>query len=157
MIVLKEVEASDKDKLWNIFQKYFYEMSAYYDIDMDERGNYRYKYFENYFSERERTTLFVYDDEDLIGFAMINNYSCLGDRIDHGMAEFTIFPRYRKRSMGKETVEKIFERYRGIWEIKYSNENKAAGEFWRKATEKYKPIISSYGGNESVLSFTADR
>ena len=36
MILLKEVLLADKDKLWNIFQKYFYEMSAYYDMDMDE-------------------------------------------------------------------------------------------------------------------------
>lgn len=153
MIILKEVQVLDKEKLWNIFQKYFHEMTAYYDMDMDERGNYPYKYFDNYFEEAERTALFIYHDEILIGFAMINNYSCLGNCIDYAIAEFTIFPKYRKRGFGIETIQKIFEKYHGKWEIKYSNKNKSAEVLWLKATKKYKPVVSSYESTESVLSF----
>ena len=153
MIVLKEVQASDKEKLWNVFQKYFYEMSSYYDMDMDELGNYPYKYFDHYFEEAERTALFICHDQMLVGFAMLNSYSCLGDRIDHAIAEFTIFPRYRKRRFGMDAVRKIFEKYHGRWEIKYSGKNKPAEAFWSKATEKYKPVVSSYESTGSVLSF----
>ena len=46
--------AADKNRLWNIFQKYLYEMSAYYDMEMDFSGNYEYRYFDTYFEENGR-------------------------------------------------------------------------------------------------------
>ena len=156
MILLKEVLLADKDKLWNIFQKYFYEMSAYYDMDMDECGNYPYPYFEHYFVESERTALFLYDDETLIGFAMLNQYSCLGNIIDHAIAEFTIFPPYRKKHLGLEAVRKIFAQYPGRWEIKYSKENQAAESFWTKAVQPYHPMVAPWESTEIVLSFVVE-
>lgn len=153
MIILKEAQVSDQDKLWNIFQKYLYEMSNYYDMEMNESGNYEYKYFDHYFKESERIVLFIYNDECLVGFVMINNHSCLGDPIDHAIGEFTIFPRFRKNHFGLEAIQKIFEQYHGKWEIKYSRENKAAERLWIKAAEKYKPVVSPYADTENVLSF----
>ena len=156
MIVLQEAQAADREKLWSIFQKYFYEMSAYYDMDMDAHGNYPYKYFDSYFEDGERTALFIHHDEILIGFAMINDHSCLGNSVDHAMAEFTIFPKYRERHLGMEAIRKIFAQYRGRWEIKYSNENKPARMFWTRTTREYRPVLSSHEGTESVLSFVVD-
>ena len=153
MIALKKIESSDKSKFWNIFQKYLYEITNYYDMDMDKLGNYEYKYFDSYFDDSVRTAVFIYDDGALVGFAMINDYSCLGDRIDYAVAEFTIFPQYRKRRLGMKTIQEIFAQYHGRWEIKYSNMNKAAEALWTKAAKKYDPILSSYGRTESVLSF----
>lgn len=156
MIVLKEVLTQDKDRLWNIFQKYLYEMTNYYDMDMNESGNYEYKYFDAYFTEPERIVLFIYNDEILIGFVMINNYSCIEDSIDYAIGEFTVFPHYRKKHLGMNAIEKIFEQYHGKWEIKYSNENRAAKNFWTKMTEKYEPLVSTHANVESVLSFTVE-
>lgn len=154
MITLKKIEPSDKRKFWNIVQKYLYEMTNYYDMGMiDELGNYKYKYFDSYFEDCERAALFIYNDGVLIGFAMINDYSCLGNRIDHAIAEFTIFPRYRKRHLGIRSVQEIFKQNHGRWEIKYSNKNQAAEALWTKAAKEYDPLVSSYDRTESVLSF----
>ena len=46
MIELIEVKAKQQQLLWNIHQKYLYEMTNYYDDVMDESGNYHYGYFE---------------------------------------------------------------------------------------------------------------
>lgn len=154
VITLKKIEPSDKSKFWNIVQKYLYEMTNYYDMGvMDELGNYQYRYFDSYFEDSERSALFIYDDGALVGFAMINDYSCLGNHIDHAIAEFTIFPHYRKRHLGVKSVQKIFEQHHGRWEIKYSSKNKAAEALWMRVTKKYNPLISTYGRDESVLSF----
>lgn len=157
MIILKKAEVSDKDKMWNIFQKYLYEMTNYYDMTMSESGNYKYRFFDDYFVESERIALFIYDDEILIGFIMINNYSCIGDSIDYAIAEFTIFPQYRKKHFGLRAIKKIFEQYHGKWEIKYSNQNKAAERFWIKATKRYTPSVSAHSDAESVLSFIVEK
>lgn len=153
MIALKQIELADKSKFWNIFQKYLYELTNYYDMDMDASGNYPYKYFDSYFEDPERAAVFLCDDGVLVGFAMINAYSFLGDPIDHAIAEFTIFPQYRKRHLGAKAVQEIFARYHGRWEIKYSNQNKAAQALWTSATTKYAPVVSPHDRTESVLSF----
>ncbi len=49
MIELQTVQAKDRDLLWNINQKYLYEMTLYYDDPMDENGNYHYGHFDDYF------------------------------------------------------------------------------------------------------------
>lgn len=154
MITLKKIEPSDKSKFWNIVQKYLYEMTNYYDLGMmDESGNYEYQYFDSYFEDCKRAAAFIYNDGVLIGFAMINDYSCLGNPIDHAIAEFTIFPHYRKRRLGTRSVQEIFKQYRGRWEIKYSNQNRAAEALWTGAAKKYDPLVSPYNRTESVLSF----
>ena len=47
MITLKEVTENEKNVLWNINQKYLYEMTQYYPDEMDENGNYHYGYFDS--------------------------------------------------------------------------------------------------------------
>ena len=153
MIALKTVECADKDVLWNIFQKYTYEMSAYCGYEMGADGNYIYRYFDAYFEEKNRTAYFIYDDETLIGFAMVNDYSCLDDAIDHAMAEFTVFPNYRGKGFAGKAVQQIFSIHPGRWEIKFSERNRPASSFWRTATVQYKPHVTAFGEYETVLSF----
>ena len=40
MVRLVTAIEKDRDLLWNINQKYLYEMTNYYDDTMDEHGNY---------------------------------------------------------------------------------------------------------------------
>ena len=40
MIELQEVKLVEKELLYNVFQKYKYEMTKYYEDEMDNKGNY---------------------------------------------------------------------------------------------------------------------
>lgn len=153
MIELRAVRQCDRELLWNIDQKYLYEMTKYYDDDMDEAGNYSYGYFEGYFCEEERKAFFIYDDDALVGFAMINPYSYFGAKIDHVMAEFTIFPKYRGHHLAFKAAETIFEHFPGKWEVKYNENNEGARALWNKVTEKYRPRKTPLHASETVLSF----
>lgn len=156
MVELRLVKPQEKELLWNIHQKYLYEMTNYYDDKMDETGNYQYGYFDAYFIEPERKALFLYNDEQLIGFAMVNPYSYINGHPDYVLAEFTIFPAFRKRHLAAEAVKKIFDRYQGSWEIKYNEKNAPARELWTKTTAKYRPQKTSLNDEETVLSFHND-
>ena len=68
MIELRKVKTEDRDLLWNINQKYLYEMTNFYDDPMDEDGNYHYGYFDEYFTDPKRTAYFLYHDDTLVGF-----------------------------------------------------------------------------------------
>lgn len=153
MIELQVVKESEKEVLYNIFQKYLYEMSMYYDDVMDKNGNYLYKYFDNYFIESTRKALFIICDGKIVGFMMLNNHSFIGQNPDYVIAEFSIFPIYRKKGIAQEAIANAFSQYPGNWELKFSLKNKPAVNLWYKSTETFKPILHQLEDNEHVLSF----
>ena len=75
MIRLQKVRKQDRDLLFSINQKYLYEMTNFYDDEMDENGNYSYGHFEEYFTDPLREAYFIYSNEMLAGFAMICPYT----------------------------------------------------------------------------------
>ena len=153
MIRLVETQLEHKELLWNLYQKYCHELTKYYDNEMDETGNYPYRYFDAYFTEPERKALLFYDDSQLVGFTMINPYSFIGEKPDYVVAEFTIFPRYRNKHMASQVVESMFQQYPGKWELKYSQKNTAAEGLWNKVTAQYHPRTHLCEDDEVVLAF----
>ncbi len=153
MIELVKVQARDRELLWNINQKYLYEMTNFYNDKMDEAGNYHYGHFEEYFTDPRREALLIRHEGTLIGFAMIIPYSYFDETPDHVMAEFTVFPAFRKRHLAEETVRSIFSLYPGRWEIKYNENNAPAKALWEKVTAAYCPVRRSYSAVETVLCF----
>ena len=150
------VRREDRELLWNINQKYLYEMTNYYDDEMDSYGNLQYGYFDAYFTDPKRTAYFIYAEKKLVGFAMINPYSYLNGKPDHVLAEFTIFPMYRRRHYASAAVEMVFRLHKGNWEVKYNEKNPTAKTFGNRVTEKYHPQKIHMTAAETVLSFRVD-
>lgn len=157
MISLKPVRKEDHDLLWNINQKYLYEMTNYYDDPMDEYGNFHYGHFEEYFTDPARKAFFIYNDKTMIGFAMICPYSSIGHHPDYTMAEFTIFPAFRRRHYALETAKKILSLFPGNWEIKYNENNTGAKRFWMMVTAPYHPVIHHLNEEETVFEFSTTK
>ena len=153
MITLKKVKVSDRDLLWNINQKYLYEMTNFYDDPMDENGNYHYGYFDEYFTDLNRVAYFIYSDKTLIGFVLLNPYSYIGQSPDYVMAEFTIFPQYRRCHYAYEAATLVLLKHPGNWEIKYNEKNRPAKSLWIKIASKYDYKTISLNNEETVLVF----
>lgn len=153
MLSLQTVEEKDKDLLWNINQKYLYEMTNFYDDPMDENGNYHYGYFDEYFTDPRRTAYFIYNDDVLIGFAFLCPYSNIGQDPDYTMAEFTIFPAYRRKHYALEAARMIFANHSGKWEIKYNEKNSGGKNLWNTVADAYEPEIHHLNEEETVLTF----
>ena len=153
MIRLQTVQAKDRDMLWNINQKYLYEMTNFYDDTMDENGNYHYGHFDEYFSDPKRVAYFIYNDSDLIGFALLCPYSNIGRDPDYTMAEFTIFLSYRRKHFALDAAKMILEKHPGKWEIKYNEKNVAAKRLWSVVSSPYDPELHHLNEEETVLVF----
>jgi len=153
MISLKKVQDTEKVLLVNLLQKYLYEMTNFYDDDIDENGNYQYRYFEDYFVNDSRKAFFIMLDENVAGFIMINPYSYIGEVSDYVLAEFCVIPKYRGRHIAEETFQILCEMYQGKWEIKYSNKNTPAMKLWNKVTASYNPIFHELEDDEVVIAF----
>ena len=157
MIKLVRVLPENRELLWNLHQKYLHEMTKYYDNEMDENGNYHYGYFDAYFIQPERKAYFIYSDDRLAGFAMINPYSYIGAKPDHVLAEFTVFPAFRRRGIGMQAAQCILEVFPGSWEIKYNVKNTGAKCLWEGLTAQYSPVSYAYSENETVLAFSTEQ
>lgn len=156
MIRLEKVTAAQRTLLYNLNQKYLYEMTNYYDDPLDADGNLHYGWFDAYFTDPRRTALLIYDDAALVGFAMLCPYSHFDDTPDHVLAEFTIFPMYRGRRLAMQAARAIFENYPGRWEVKYNEKNAPAKGLWTKVTAPYAPARRPYSEDETVLCFDTE-
>ena len=153
MITLKKVQKEDRDLLWNINQKYLYEMTNFYDDEMDAEGNYHYGHFEEYFTDPKRSAYFIFCDDRLAGFAMLCPYSVTGGTPDYTMAEFTIFPAFRRRHVALESAGMIIGEHPGQWEIKFNEKNPKAKNLWTKIASPYDPKVVHLNEEETVLVF----
>ncbi len=153
MIRLQTVQQRDRELLWNINQKYLYEMTNFYDDPMDENGNYYYGHFDDYFTDPRRVAYLIYSDDALIGFAMLCPYSNIGQEPDYTMAEFTIFPSYRRKHLALDAANMILDKHPGQWEIKYNEKNVGAKKLWNTVAVPFEPEIHHLNMEETVLSF----
>lgn len=140
MVHLRKIIKEQEQVLFNVMQKYLYEMSQYYDKSMDEQGNYPYKYLPCYFTEEDRQAYFIYEDTLLIGFVLVNKHSFTKEEIDCCIAEFCIFPTFRKKGYGLDAVEAIRTLHPGSLQLKYSKANTLGMAFWKKVCKKYQGI-----------------
>ena len=156
MIYLQKVNAKDRDLLFSINQKYLYEMTNFYPDEMDEQGNYGYGHFEEYFTDPMRIAYFIYDGGALTGFAMLCPYSNIGQDPDFIMAEFTIFPAFRRRHLALEAARMILEKHPGKCEIKYNEKNIGAKKLWTMVTAPFTPRVYHLNEEETVFAFVND-
>ena len=89
----------------------------------------------------------------MVGFAMLCPYSYLGNKPDHVMAEFTIFPAYRGRHLASDAAHLLLTAFPGRWEIKYNEKNAAAKALWTGVTAPYAPRVQQLNEMETVLEF----
>ncbi|MCD8144744.1 MAG: hypothetical protein LUD79_05330 [Oscillospiraceae bacterium] len=157
MLRAVEVRRSEESALFNLLQKYLYEMSTYYDNVMDESGNFPYKYLPYYFKaearEQGRQAFFFYDDLQRIGFALINTHSFTGEQVDNCIAEFTIFPAYRRQGNGMQALEALRTARHGSWQLKYSNVNRSGAAFWQKVKQNYHGTEQKLNETETAITF----
>lgn len=88
-----------------------------------------------------------------MGFAMICLYSNIGQDPDYTMAEFTIFPLYRRKHFALDAVKMILEKHPGKWEIKYNEKNVGAKRLWCAVASFYEPEVHRLNEEETVLAF----
>ena len=153
MLRLQTVQKKDRDLLWNINQKYLYEMTNFYNDPMDENGNYHYGHFDDYFSDPSRTAYFIFNDDVLAGFAMICPYSNISQNPDYTMAEFTIFPAYHRKHYALDVAKMILNMHPGKWEIKYNRKNEGAKKLWDAVAAPYEPTVHYLNNEETVIAF----
>ncbi|MFD2630419.1 GNAT family N-acetyltransferase [Oceanobacillus kapialis] len=48
------------------------------------------------------------------------------------ISDFFIMRKFRRQGIGKQVAHRLFEKHKGVWEVKQTNENTPAYAFWKK-------------------------
>lgn len=163
-ISIVSVKIEEKEKLWGIFQKYLHELSQHKHIEKDNKGQYIYKYFDNYWQDKGRFPFFILNNGQIIGLIFINNYSVISDETNlHAIAEFYVVPDYRKQGIGREALTQVFSKFKGKWEVDVIGKNKDADIFWGKTINTYtkgdfkKQMVNNEKWNGFVYEFNNEK
>ena len=135
---IEPVDITKKIALANLLELYQHDLSDIENskVELDSTGRYGYKHLDAYWEEKGRFPFFIFADNTLIGFVLVNEqyYISKGAKT---MAEFFVLRKYRRQGIGEEAAKQIFSLFPGRWEIGELRGNKNAQSFWRKIIGDY--------------------
>ena len=151
-IEIVPVGINEKEILRNLLEKYDYEFSQYDNRDVNKLGLYGYQYLDNYWTEKNRWAFFVMVDGNLAGFAMVIDIPDVKEETDYTLAEFFIMYKYRRCGVGKYAANKVFDMFKGRWQLKRHPKNIGFVYFWDNVVSEYTHgnyrLVKSYPDSE---------
>jgi len=133
-----EVNEDQKPILRQLIELYEYDFSEFTSRDVNDFGVYGYKYFDHYWTDKNRYPFFVMINKKYAGFVLINNHCyLLNDDQGKSIAEFFIMRKYRRKGIGREVAKKVFEMFKGNWEVLQHGNNDPSKKFWKSVIEEY--------------------
>ena len=129
---LIEATVDDKPVVRRLLELYLHDFSEFSGQDLNEHGEYGYRYLDHYWTDPRRQAFLVRVDGRLAGFALVRE---AGEAME--MAEFFIVRKYRRQGVGTTTAHRLFDRFPGAWRIHHDQANLAAQAFWRRVVRGY--------------------
>jgi predicted acetyltransferase len=129
----------------NLFDLYVHDLSGYAGIDIGEDGKFAPPAsLSLYWSDADRHPFLIRADGRVAGFALVRKIG----PATHDVGEFFVLRRYRRFGVGREAACRLFDRFKGGWEVRELTANTPAQEFWRRIIADY-----SAGDFQDALEF----
>lgn len=156
IIILVRVERDKFNILENLMDLYLQDLSAFSkELNVNAQGKFVYEGLEYYLSENELRPFFIYYNDELAGFVLLNSGKFVPIAVDYSIHEFFILKAFRKNGIGKRAAKIIFNEYPGIYKIEQLNGNYAATEFWKAVYKensiKYNEMLEKSDGEEYMI------
>ena len=153
---LINVEEKDKNIIYNLMQLYMYDLSSFEDenatFTMLNSGLYTMsKYIEKYWQDKNRNPYILKCNNELAGFVLYR----FNEENMNEIAEFFILKKYRKIRAGTFMANKMFDLYKGKWEVSTLIKNEISQKFWRKTIKNFtnNDFEEKYVRDNSRLAF----
>jgi len=127
----------------NLAKFYRYDLSEFMEWSINPDGMYHCHELETYW-ENQNIPFIIRVNNELAGFALISKVSDKTE-VSYAIGEFFVLRRFRKLGIGKKVALDIFNKFKGIWEVKQLIKNKPAIVFWEK-------VISSYNNKSYTIN-----
>ena len=162
-VKLTRLQGKDKSVLQNLFQLYLHDITASLPMDVNEHGLFEYNYLDLYFLEQKnRYAYFIHINNQLAGFVLIDDeFMVLDKEIEdkYDLSELFLLNAYKRKGYGEIVAKKLFDMYRGSWEIRAVPRSEGANKFWIKVVKDYTNnnfLINYPKPNRIVLTFKND-
>ena len=124
----------------------------------DDSGDRQPEMMARWFVDDFSYPLAILHDNAPVGFALVSRPVLKNAQLDYRLAEFYVERELRRRGLGREAAELIFNRFDGRWEVVELLRNQAAVKFWRAVVEGYTrgQYSESTANGEMRLLFQSD-
>jgi len=137
-IELVRAVPSDATTLANLLQYYVYDLTEVVDSALGGDGRFVVPSLDAYWTDGWRHPHLVRVAGKLAGFALVQQRSRItGDETTWDVAEFFVMRRYRRQGVGTIVATRLFDSFRGRWEVRELKANHAATAFWRRVVGAY--------------------
>lgn len=123
----------------NLMQLYTHDFSEFWAGttrgDLNPDGRFDAYPLSDYWSRPNWSALFIWRNQILAGFSLINDKTHSGQATDRNLGEFFILRKHRGQGVGQIAAEHIFSSHPGSWEVAVARKNVQAREFWRKTIQ----------------------
>ncbi len=126
---IEVVKASIEQKplLANLLELYSYDFTEFCDFDIGDNGFYGYEDLPLYWTESTRYPYLIYVDEKIAGFIFVQKGSPVSnDRTVWDISEFFVMKKYKRNGIGTSAVFKIWEQFKGSWQVRVLVDNNIA-------------------------------
>ncbi len=133
-VTIEPVRYEEKPVLRRMLQLYLYDFSEFEQLELNEHGEFDYRYLDHYWAPDERESrhaFFIRVDAKLAGFALV--------RVVNGVnvfAEFFVMRAFRGAGVGAAAARAVFTRLPGSWLVHQMPANLPAQAFWRRVVSE---------------------
>lgn len=133
---LQIVRKNKKEEMRNYLNEYLIELKEFDDtIKFNKKGEPIYKYFDDYFIDKDRYPIYFIIDNNIAGIALVRELE-----IGYEIAEFYVLKEYRKEGNSLIFIKMIFDLFDGDFSFSTRLENKIAIKFWDKVSSEYHDV-----------------
>ena len=135
---LRDARASAADRRWlaNVYPFYLHDLSEFDEgyYELDEQGLWQPDHLPSWLEEDGDHPLIIGDSERRVGFALVNEapspHVMAGIRFR--LSEFFVLKKYRRGGIGRHAAARLFDQFRGRWQITVLPRNTPAIRFWER-------------------------
>ena len=131
----------DRVPIARMLELYQHDLSDVWDQDLDVHGEYGYA-LDAYWRRPECKAFAFVMGGRYAGFALVDNSVSLPEN-QFWMAQFFVLKKYRRQGVGHVAAQRVFDHFRGRWEVGQMSKNLPAQTFWRR-------VIADYTGGRFV-------
>jgi predicted acetyltransferase len=130
-----------KPVLANLLELYAYEFTEFCDFDIGDNGLYEYEYLPLYWTEPTRYPYLIYLNKKIAGFILVQKGSPISEEPTvWDISEFFVMKKYKQQGVGTAAALKVWEQFKGSWQVRVLISNPIACLFWRQAIKKFTAI-----------------
>ncbi|GAA0126826.1 GNAT family N-acetyltransferase [Clostridium sp. CTA-19] len=152
-IELIPVKVETKHILENLMTLYLHDLSEFADdLKININGKFEYDGVDLYITQDELKPFFIYLEDDIVGFILLNTGRYVPKGVDFVVNEFFILKTFRRKGISTLAIKKLFDNNKGKYKIGQLANNKIAIHFWKKFYKiqeiEYKESIEIVDGFE---------